>query len=271
MKNILITGTSSGIGYAIAKKLAASGFEVYAGVRKKDDFDKLDKIDNITAVMLDIENEDDLERVGKLFEDKRLDVLINNAGIGVPGAMIEISKKDLEKQFNVNVFSTLMMIQAVRDSLIRDKSHIITISSINGHLTTPFGGAYTMSKFALESMHEALRAELKAFGIKVSIINPGQYRTDIFDKLKEAYISISKNSKYYSEVFDKLKNFNSQVGRDTEFIAEDVLSVINSEKPPFRLISAADHEKEWAYNAIIKRLRDLLANSSGITLEEYIK
>ncbi|MCE7736564.1 MAG: SDR family oxidoreductase [Candidatus Heimdallarchaeota archaeon] len=272
MKRILITGASTGIGLGIAKALAEYGHTVFAGVRKQSDADKLSKFNNIRPLILDVENMEDITSAQTLLEKEGLDVLINNAGIGRSGALIEVSLEDMHKQFDVNVFAPLMMVQVMRDLLIDSKGHIITISSINGHVITPFLGPYVMSKFAVEAMDETLRAELKDFGVRVTTVNPGQYTTPIFHKLNDSLDEIAKNSIYYKDQLKKFNNFDpTKIGRDVSIIGEDLLKIINSENPPNRFISGTEDERKWVYDASIERLRDLLSNSSDKTIVQYLE
>lgn len=270
MKKILITGASSGIGLGIAKALGEYGHIVFAGVRKQSDADSLSALENVRPIILDVEREDDIESAKTLLEEEGLDVLINNAGIGKLGALIEISREDMQKQFNVNVFAPLMIVQAMRDLLIKSKGHIITISSLNGHRVSNYFGLYCMSKFAVEAMDETLRAELQDFGVRVTTVNPGQYTTEIFYKGKDQFIDIASKSIYYREAIEKMHDFEpSEIGREVAIIGEDVLQIINSDNPPNRYVSGTEGEKIWMYNGIVERLRDLLA-SSDKTLKQFL-
>ena len=271
MKNILVTGASSGIGLGIVTTLGKNGHKVFAGVLNQSEKDLFPNLKNVIPVILDVEDDDNVESVKTLLEKEGLDILINNAGIGIAGPLIEVSKKEMQKQFNVNVFSQIIMIQAMRDLLINSKGHIISISSINGHVPSPYSGLYAMSKFAIEAMNEALRVELNKFGIRVTTVNPGLYHTQMLYKLKEYLAEKADKSIYYKEMYAEMKNFDpTGLGRDVSIIGNDLLKIVNSETPPDRFVSANGEEKKELYNTIINRLRDLMSNSD-LTLEEFIQ
>ncbi len=132
-------------------------------------------------------------------------------------------------------------------------------------------GPYAMSKFALEAMGATLEIELKDFGVRVTTVNPGQYTTPIFHKLKDSLINIAENSSYYKEHFEKMREFDpSKIGKDVKIIGEELLGIVNNENPPKRFISGSEGERNRVYDVIIDRLRDLMINSSNKTLEQYL-
>lgn len=180
MKVILITGASSGIGFDVSKKLASQGHKVYAGARRTDKLEALKEY-GVTPLYIDVT--DDASCVaavqGILEAEGRIDVLVNNAGYGFYGALENVPIDDARNQMEVNVFGLARLCQLVLPSMREHKSgRIINIASVAGHMSMTFGGWYCASKHSVEALSDALRMEVRPFGIKVSIIEPGPIRTN---------------------------------------------------------------------------------------------
>lgn len=184
---VVVTGASTGIGFATSQTLAKYGFHVLAGVRAQQDLEKLQKSHpNIQSFILDVA---DSNSIAKAFQEiqpilktaSRVSV-VNNAGISVPGPIEGLRLEDLRKQFDVNFFGLIEWTQQLLP-LIRDtKGKIINMSSISGLISSPFLGAYAASKYALEAASDALRRELLRFGVEVILIEPGPVDTPIWSK-----------------------------------------------------------------------------------------
>ena len=175
---VLVTGASGGIGLAVARGLAARGHVVYAGTRSPG---ALAGHAGITPVRLDItssqEIDDALARIQ--HEVGRLDGLVGNAGYGQYGSVEEVDDEAARRQFDVNVFGTMAMVRAAVPLMRQQRSgRIITISSVAGRMSTQFAGWYAASKFAVEALHDALRLEVKPFGVGVSLIEPAAVRSE---------------------------------------------------------------------------------------------
>jgi NAD(P)-dependent dehydrogenase (short-subunit alcohol dehydrogenase family) len=223
LKTILITGASSGIGFAASISLARKGYSVYAGVRKESDARTLSEQSSlITPVMLDVTRERDIQAVFQKIdgEFKRAQefCLVNNAGVALASPMECVPLGELRRQFDVNYFGVLAVTQAFLPLIRQTQGRIVNISSISGRLTLPFLGPYSSSKFALEAMTDALRRELKNSGVKVMSINPGSVRTPIWNKgdaWKKA--SESQSSPDRMEVYaQSLKIFHERVKESAE-------------------------------------------------------
>jgi len=190
-KIVVITGASSGIGKETAIYLAQRGYRVIACVRKQRDRDKLLDAcpDNLETVILDVNKEDDIIRlekhVGEIFaadDSIRFFALINNAAVA-PVAPIELlSMGELESVFRTNVFGAVRLIQVLLPYLKYTSGRIVNISSGSGLMAMPFSGAYSMSKFSLEALSDVLRVELRQFGIKIVVVEPGLIRTPLHQK-----------------------------------------------------------------------------------------
>ena len=181
MPSVLVTGAARGIGRSIVEHLAAGGWDVIAGVRNEHDAAAITKVDpqRISSVILDVT---DAGHIAALSESlpERLDAIVNNAGIVVSGAMETVSPDDWRKQLEVNVIGQLAVTQAVLPRLRQSKGRIVFISSLNGKVSFPLLGAYSASKFALEAAADALRMELRPWGIPVVLVEPAQTDTDVW-------------------------------------------------------------------------------------------
>jgi len=180
-KAVLVTGASTGIGRKITEVLAASGYFVYAGARKQKDLDALNEIENVQSIRLDVTIQEEIDAAVKTVRDggRGLYGLVNNAGVGGGGPMIEISEKDVRWMFDVNVFGVFRVTQAFAPLIIEEKGRITTIGSIAGILSGPFYGSYSMTKHSIEAYTDALAPEMERFDVQVSVIEPGNYRSEI--------------------------------------------------------------------------------------------
>lgn len=180
MPTILITGTSTGIGRAIAKHFASNGWSVVATMRNTCDAGDLRR-NNILILPLDVLERDSIDKsvAEAVNAFGRLDVVVNNAGFAVIGALEAVTSSQIQEQFAVNVFGTIAVTQAVLPQFRAQKSGmIVNISSIVGRFAYPLGAIYDASKFAVEGFSEAIRFELEAIGAKIKIIEPGIIASD---------------------------------------------------------------------------------------------
>lgn len=184
----LVTGASSGIGRATALLLARSGYRVFATVRSQEGEDSLRRdVDGlpIEILRLDLADQDGPPRVvGEVLRRAgRIDALVNNAGYATLGAVEDLSRDDLRRQFEVNVFGAIHLSHEVLPTMRAQRSgRIVNVSSLAGKVSVPLMGAYCASKFALEAFSDALRAEVKPAGIRVAIVEPGPVATN-FNRL----------------------------------------------------------------------------------------
>lgn len=179
-KVILLTGASSGIGYDTATRLAKQGHKVYGAARR---IDKMQPLKELGVIPIKMDVTDDasmIAGVNTVMEaEGHIDVLVNNAGYGYFGAIENVSMEEARKQLEVNVFGLARLTQLVIPHMRQQGSgRIVNLASIAGKLALYFGGWYHVSKFAVEGFSDALRMELKPFGIDVVIIEPGSIRTD---------------------------------------------------------------------------------------------
>jgi NAD(P)-dependent dehydrogenase (short-subunit alcohol dehydrogenase family) len=182
-KAVLITGTSSGIGEATARRLAQGGYRVYATARKVEAIAVL-KAAGCKTIVLDVTDEASMKAAIAAIEAQEgsVDVLINNAGYSQSGALEMLSIDSVRRQFETNVFGLLRLTQLVLPGMrAQRKGRIINISSMGGELTFPGGGAYHATKHAIEALSDALRFEVEGFGIDVIVIQPGLITTGFSD------------------------------------------------------------------------------------------
>lgn len=179
-KTALVTGASSGIGEAIALKLASMGIKTYAAARRVEKMEHL-KAHGVHVVMLDITKEESIqaciERINS--ESGGVDILVNNAGYGSYGSIEEVPLVEAKKQFSVNLFGLAVLTQRVIPFMRKNCfGKIINITSIGGVVAYPYGGWYHSTKFALEGLSASLRQELKPFGIDVMVVRPGAIKSE---------------------------------------------------------------------------------------------
>ena len=187
-KTVFITGATAGIGRTTALHLASLGHHVIASGRKRAELDKLEAEGKALAGKLDVVSLDvtqaasiaaAVETVARLTGDRGLDVLINNAGFGVLGPTSEISDGEMRRQYETNVFGLMNVTRAFLPAMqARRAGRIINVSSMGGRITLPYFGVYNSTKYAVESLSDALRYELRPFGIDVALIEPGVIRTN---------------------------------------------------------------------------------------------
>jgi NAD(P)-dependent dehydrogenase (short-subunit alcohol dehydrogenase family) len=179
---IVVTGASTGMGAATAKELAGRGFHVLAGVRREIDADAL-RGDGIEPLILDITVESDVAAVAnRVAADPRgrpLRALINNAGIAVNAPVEALPIAEWRRQFEVNLFGHVAMIQALMPSLLRSSGTVVNISSVGGKVALPTYPAYAGTKFALEALSDSMRREVNHLGVKVVVVEPGAVKTEM--------------------------------------------------------------------------------------------
>jgi len=240
--SVLVTGASTGIGLAISQYLASKGMHVFAGARKQKALENLAKNPNVTPLKLDVTNIEDIKQAKKIIEEKAAGLfgLVNNAGIGNGGPLMDVSVEDLRAQFEVNLFGVHQITQAVFPLLLKAKGRIVMMSSDSGFFATPFFGPYCSSKFALEGYADSLRREITPYGVKVIIIEPGRVTTPIWDK-GEKYLNKYADSLFAVEA-RAIGEYAIRKGKTTGLapleVAKTVYQVLTIPNPKLRYIVA---------------------------------
>ncbi|WP_223654281.1 oxidoreductase [Hymenobacter psoromatis] len=207
MKTALVTGASSGIGKATAVLLAQNGYHVYGAARRTEKMEELKKY-GIKPISLDVTKEESLagcvEQI--LKEAGSIDILVNSAGSSNFSALEDTPISDAKSQFELNLFGVARLIQLVLPAMRKNKyGKIVNISSVNGKFSLAMSGWYSASKFALEGLSDALRNEVKQFGIDVIVIEPGGTKTEIAALSSDYLMRVSGNT-VYKELANKVNN-----------------------------------------------------------------
>lgn len=244
-KTFLITGVSSGFGRALAEAALSDGHTVAGAVRNANDKQTFEALGpGVHAVILDVTNTEAIAPAVADVEHRigAIDVLVNNAGYGHEGILEESSIDDLRRQFEVNVFGAVAMIQAVLPFMRKRRAgHILNITSMGGIITMPGLGYYHGSKFALEGISEVLGKEVKPFGIHVTAVAPGSFRTDWAGR---SMARTARSIADYDALFDPIRTARAeksgkQLG-DPAKAARAMLAVIASDAPPAHLLLGSD-------------------------------
>jgi NAD(P)-dependent dehydrogenase (short-subunit alcohol dehydrogenase family) len=246
IKTLLITGVSSGFGRALAQEAVAAGHRVVGTVRSEQarhDFEALAP-QRVSAWVLDVTDFAAIDGVVAQIEATvgPVDVLVNNAGFGHEGVMEESPLAEMRRQFDVNVFGAVAMMKAVLPCMReRQRGHILNITSMGGFITMPGIAYYCGSKFALEGISEVLGKEVKPFGIAVTAVAPGSFRTDWAGR---SMTRTPRSIPDYDALFDPIRHAReeksgAQLG-DPAKAAHAMLAVIASDAPPAHLILGSD-------------------------------
>lgn len=245
-KTFLITGVSSGLGRAFAKGALAAGHRVVGTVRRDADAEAFaaSTPDRAFPLVLDVTDYDAIPAAIADAEARAgaIDVLVNNAGYGHEGVLEESSMDDLQRQFAANVFGPVAMIRAVLPGMReRSRGHIVNVTSMGGFITMPGISFYCGSKFALEGISEALNKEVSGFGIRVTALAPGQFRTDWAGRSMDR---TPRSIADYDEVMDPIRaarqaKSGNQPG-DPAKAAQALLALVEAENPPVRLFLGGD-------------------------------
>lgn len=243
MKTVLITGASSGIGKATAIFLAQNGYNVYAAARRTEKMEELKGI-GIKPLFLDAAKEQSLVACVQqvLAEAGRIDILINNAGSGYYGALEDMPLTDAKYQFEVNVFAAARLTQLILPSMRANKyGKIVNISSVGGKVTLPMGGWYHASKFAIEGLSDALRKEVKEFGIDVIVIEPGGTKSEMTGLGTEYLNKVSGETAYghLAKGVSKMYAATAKNASDPVVIARLIKKGIEAKFPKTRYAGAS--------------------------------
>ncbi|WP_223600962.1 SDR family NAD(P)-dependent oxidoreductase [Chryseobacterium sp. GVT01B] len=234
-KTVLITGASKGFGKAWAEAFLAKGYNVAATARNVETLNDLKEKygDSVLPLTLDVDKREESLAVAQKVQQHfgSIDILINNAGYALTGAIEETNEQEARAQFETNFFGTLWLTQAVLPIMRDQKSgHIIQVSSILGLATLPTMGLYNASKFALEGLSETLATEVKEFGIHVTLVEPNGYASNIW------HTGINTQS---NPVYDGLKKAFSEAETSfgsVEATAPALIKLAETENPPLRLL-----------------------------------
>jgi NAD(P)-dependent dehydrogenase (short-subunit alcohol dehydrogenase family) len=279
MKSVVITGASTGIGWATAKLLLDRGFRVFGSVRKQADGDRLRSEfgANFTPLIFDVTDEAAVlaaaREVRNSLNGETLAGLVNNAGIAVAGPVLELAADEFRRQMDVNVVGPIISTQAFGPLLGSDPSlkgprgRVVMISSVAGKNGNPLMSAYSASKHAIEGLSESLRRELMLFGIDVIIVAPGPVKTPIWSKAEEVDISAYQNSPYFPALQGMRKYMLKlgEIGLPPEKIAERIAEALTSASPKVRYQITPDPMRHLVTAILPKRMIDkIIAKRLGL-------
>jgi NAD(P)-dependent dehydrogenase (short-subunit alcohol dehydrogenase family) len=252
-KVAVVTGSSSGIGLLTAVELALNGYRVVATMRNLENRGRVEDAaqkagirDRLDLRRLDITEFDSLAGAvdGIVHDFDRIDVLVNNAGFSSAGFGEDMQLHEIRDQFETNFFGNVAMTKAVLPVMRRQKSgHIIQVSSVTGRAAPPMIGGYSASKFALEGWSEALRIEVHSLGIRVVLVEPGSYDTDIWERnVKVAAGALDPNSpnRERSQRFVEFIRKNAKHRRDARDVAKLIVRVAKDPNPKLRYLIGSD-------------------------------
>ncbi|MEP6778725.1 MAG: SDR family NAD(P)-dependent oxidoreductase [Gemmatimonadaceae bacterium] len=285
-KAVLVTGASSGIGRKITERLAEKGFFVYAGARSQKDLDELGKITNVQSVRLDVTIASDIENaVATITKGGRgLYGVVNNAGVVGVAPLTEITDKELDAVLSVNLLGPIRITRAFAPMLFESKGRVVNISSLNGFVASPMIGAYSISKHGIEAYGDGLSAELARFGVKVSLIEPGNYGTEIGkNMLARMDTAVVKGSRFETQARATIKSMGAfENNPPPDDVADAVFDALSNANPRprylvvpvanqgaivirrlFEEIMQLNESQKFTYDrdALVKMLDDALAKA----------
>ena len=270
MKSVVITGTSTGIGWGSAKVLIAAGFRVFGSVRKQADADRLVQEfgTNFVPLIFDVTDEKAVQaaaaKVRTALGGETLFGLVNNAGVAIAGPLLHLPIADFRQQIDINLTGVVITTQAFAPLLGADTSlkgkpgRIVNISSVGGRNGTPFMAPYNASKFALEGLSESLRRELLLFGVDVIIIGPGAIATPIWSKAEQVDVTPYRSTPY-APARDRIRHFMLDLGSKglpPERVGEAVKLALTTERPRVRYAVSPQPVQDWLARNLPRRLVD---------------
>lgn len=240
-----VTGASKGFGLALTKLVLSQGNQVIATSRNTDDLKKSIKENqnNLLALKVDITSDQDVKNAVQQSIEKfgKIDVVVNNAGYSLIGSMEEMSDEEFRQTVDVNLFGTINVIRNIMPYLRKQHSgHIINIASNAGYVGFANATSYNAAKFAVVGLSEALAQEVTAFGIKVTVVSPGQFRTNFMEKGSMQFAK-NKISEYGLDKAEELwRSYSGQQQGDPKKLVKILTEIVELENPPLRLLLGED-------------------------------
>lgn len=252
MRTVLVTGASTGIGRATALRLDADGWRVFAGVRDPADGESLRQAaaGSLEPVTLDVTEPEQIAAAAGLIGRETgggLDGLVNNAGVAIPGPLETVPLEDFRRQIEVNLTAYVAVSQAMLPLIRQAEGRLVFLSSIGGRIAFPFGGPYHASKFATEAIGDVFRQELRPWGIRVAIIEPGSIDTPIWERGKrtgeEIEAKAPRTNLLYGAALDKFKKViedTAERGIPPEKVANAIAHALEASRPKTRYLVGLD-------------------------------
>lgn len=276
---VVVTGASTGIGQATATRLAAQGFVVFAGVRKSADAERLQSqsLPGLRPLMIDVADGESVKRaaaeVTEAVGNSGLKGLVNNAGVSFGGPLEFQELDEIRAMFEVNVFGLIAVTQAFLALVRKGGGRIVNMSSVGGKISVPFVSAYSATKFGVEAISDALRVELRPWGIKVACIEPGSIATPLWERGFEQFDKQVKNLtpeaiELYGDLIPRMRKLTERTanaGIPPARVADAVEHALTSPRPKTRYLVGNDASGQAVLRLLPDKGRDaLLARVVGI-------
>lgn len=276
----VVTGASTGIGHACTTRLVAEGWQVFAGVRKPEDGERLREElgERVTPLIMDVTDAASLntaaDQVRQALDGQTLKGLVNNAGIAVAGPMLDLDVEDFQRQMDVNVTGVVRATQAfgpllgVDEDLDGGPGRIVMMSSVAGEMGAPFLGPYAASKHAVEGISKSLRRELMLYGIEVVVIGPGAVATPIWDKAQDIDPEPYRETRFY-EAMIRIRDWmtkNGPEGFPPSKIADRAFKALTQDKPRFRYAIVPQRLTNWSLQKMLpgRMVNNMVAKRVGL-------
>lgn len=263
-KAVLVTGASSGIGLRIAKVLADNGYYVYAGARKAEDLRRLDALDNVSSVRLDVTVQEDIDAAVDYvrIEGRGLWGIVNNAGVVVLSPLASGSDANVRFTFDVNVFGPVRINQAFLPLVTESRGRTTTIGSISGFIADSGDSGYSASKFAIEGYTDSLAMELAESGVHVSVVDPGTYKSEIRGKMVAQLLAAADAGEVELDDAERAEMIRTEFGNDElpepDDVAIAVLHAMSSDRPKRRYMVTPNKEQaNLTIRSAMQRLLEL--------------
>jgi NAD(P)-dependent dehydrogenase (short-subunit alcohol dehydrogenase family) len=256
VRTVVITGASTGIGNATARRLHREGFRVFAGVRKPQDAERL-RAEGLEPIEVDVTDEAAIavaaRRVGE--EADGLAGLVNNAGVAVGSPFEVLDLDDLRHQLEVNFVGHVAVTQAFLPQLRQARGRIVNVGSVGGRMALPFNGPYHASKYAMEAFTDSLRAELRPWGIRVAIVEPGTIDTPMWESAKGLIESMPPQGReLYGDRMRKAEEIVAQLTRHAippDKVADAIVHALTARRPRARYVVGRDARAQLVLKALL--------------------
>lgn len=266
----LVTGASTGIGEATARRLKAAGWDVFAAARKDADLERL-RGEGMHSVKLDVTDPDTIASAKAELGDRTLQGLVNNAGVAVSAPIELVPLDDLRQQLEVNLVGQVAVIQAFLPAIREGKGRIVNVSSIGGRIALPLVGPYAASKFGLEAVSDSLRRELRPWGIHVAVIEPGGVKTPIWDRGVETANRLQEQmgeagERLYGPLANRIREESAKIpesGLEPDEIAKAIEHALTAGRPKLRYVVGRDAKLRLKVKALVgdRRFDALIART----------
>jgi NAD(P)-dependent dehydrogenase (short-subunit alcohol dehydrogenase family) len=277
VRSVLVTGASTGIGRATALRLDAAGWKVHAGVRREEDAGSLRAAgsERLQPLLLDVLEANQIAAAGEMLaaDPEGLGGVVNNAGVAIPGPLETIDIDDFRRQIEINLTAHVAVTQAVMPAIRRGNGRVVFISSIGGRISFPMTGAYHAAKFGVEAVGDALRQELRPWGLKVVIVEPGSIDTPIWSRGEASADAALAGSPRMQELYGTVIERYRKVVHDTaergippEKVAAAIEQALTAKRPKARYLVGIDAKIQArikpfiptpVFDAIVARMMDL--------------